>query len=109
MKYKIIEKQKRYISYLKRELKKRFPRFASVEIDKYESELTALEQESTEGEYYEKVIIKTKTDLPEKQDYYTIHFLGSPINETNCLVWTNVKIANPSKWEKVDWYLRPVE
>lgn len=57
---------------------------------------------------YTRIDIKSESDLPKVQDYYTVHFIGIPENRTDCLVWTDNTIVNPSQWNRVDWYLQPI-
>jgi hypothetical protein len=59
--------------------------------------------------HYKRIDINGKEDLPTKQGYYTVHFSGSPIDKTDCLIWVADLVINPSGWLVVDYYLQPCQ
>lgn len=107
---KIIEKQKEYIAYLKRAIHSEsiIDNITSGVRDKFDAELSALES-SPPTETYEKVYIKTESDLPEHYDFYCCS-LNDDI--TPCLVeyqYQNRRLNNKWWLNNINWYLRPIK
>ena len=67
-----------------------------------------MEKQTKPQKHYIQVWIESEKDLPKEQDYYSVHFSGSPKNKTDCIIFTKDSIINPSAWNVVDWYLKPI-
>ena len=108
MENKIIEILKKYGLY--QEFGKHHPEsYVKKILDDVAQEISSLLK--GEGEYYQKVYIKSEADLP-RDGIYIAHYKGFDIDSPAGTIISNYDHLNPCKrlnWlERIDWYLQPV-
>ena len=105
----IITKQDEYIAYLKNQC-----RLTSLSVERYESELSALKAQAeqvkaTNRELFEKVYIRSESDLPKEDDAYFVQYKDHQIGAELFSVSGHQKGIQFDWIGLIDWYLRPVE
>jgi hypothetical protein len=106
--YKLIEKQKEYISFLE-DFEGGIYR---IEAHNLRDEISALEkqiekQPQITGKLYKEVWIKSESDLPKEDGVYFCHYKKYGENSTH---FYKNNLARIQRWlTDIDWYLQPIE